>query len=155
MRIGIREQLAGVVLLSALIPLAVLAIAVWINNHNLVVNVTSQELTITASLKASQIASDLLLIQSTCATIVTRILLQQAIKAFYRGNISDSNWIPALNDVAGALASGGYSSLLQVVVFSRNSSGNPTGLLKSTANTTGIIVSPQTLRSTFPILGVP
>jgi hypothetical protein len=31
MRIGIREQLATVVLLTALLPLAVLAIAVWIN----------------------------------------------------------------------------------------------------------------------------
>ena len=51
MRIGIREQLAAVVLVTALLPLAVLAIAVWINNHNLVVNVTSQELSLTASLK--------------------------------------------------------------------------------------------------------
>jgi hypothetical protein len=31
----------------------VLAIAIWINNHNLVVNVTSQELTLAASLKVS------------------------------------------------------------------------------------------------------
>ncbi len=53
MRIGIREQLASVVLLVALVPLAGLAIAVWINNHNLVVNVTSQELSLTASLKVS------------------------------------------------------------------------------------------------------
>jgi len=151
MRIGIREQLAVVVLLSALVPLAVLAIAVWINNHNLVVNVTSQELTLTASLKASQIASDLLLIQATCATIVTRILLQQAIKNFYHGN---TNWTSAINDVAGALASGGYSSLLQVIVFSRNATGNSTGLLSSTADNTGIIVSPQIHRFKFLILEV-
>jgi osomolarity two-component system sensor histidine kinase SLN1 len=82
MRIGIREQLAAVVLLTSLIPLAILAIATWVNNHNFVVGITSQSLALTASLKAAQIASDLLLIQSTCATIVTRILLQEAIKNF-------------------------------------------------------------------------
>jgi hypothetical protein len=92
MRIGIREQLAVIVLVTALLPLAVgvgeicfchvylhvllyfplqtpippkyirraiadclvtqvLAIAIWVNNHNLVVTVTSQELTLAASLK--------------------------------------------------------------------------------------------------------
>ncbi len=53
MRIGIREQLAVVLLVTALLPLAVLAVVVWINNYNFVVNVTSQELTLTASLKVS------------------------------------------------------------------------------------------------------
>lgn len=36
MRIGIREQLAGLVLLCALVPLAILAITTWVNNHNFV-----------------------------------------------------------------------------------------------------------------------
>ena len=92
MRIGIREQLALVVLLTAFIPLAVLAIATWINNHNFVVGVTSQSLSLTASLKAAQIAADLLLTQSTCATITTRILVQAALKSFYAGNTTADNF---------------------------------------------------------------
>jgi osomolarity two-component system sensor histidine kinase SLN1 len=134
MRVGIRQQLALLVLLTALVPLVVLAVVTWVNNRDFVVNVTSQELTLTASLKAAQIASDLLLIQATCATIVTRILLQQALKSFYRGNLTNANWSAALDDVTGALTSGSYSSLLQTIVFSRNQTGdNSTGLIRATA----------------------
>lgn len=134
MRIGIREQLAFVVLLTSLIPLAILAITTWVNNHNFVVDITSKSLSLTASLKAAQIASDLLLIQSTCSTIVTRILLQDALKSFYRGDQSTMNWTAAYNDVTGALASGGLSALLQVTIFSKNATGNAYGLLNATAN---------------------
>lgn len=105
MRIGIREQLGAVILLTSLVPLAILSIAVWINNKNFVVNITSQELSLTASLKASQIASDLLLIQSTCATITTRILLNEALKAYYRGNQTATNFTAALSDASSALDS--------------------------------------------------
>lgn len=126
-------------------PLAVLAIATWVNNHKFVVNITSQSLTLTASLKASQIASDLTLIQSICSTIVTRILLQNALKSFYRGNQTLNNWTTATEDVTGALASGGLSALLQVTVFSRNGTGGASGLF----NVTGSAVTIQ-LPSTFP-----
>ncbi|KAH8599329.1 histidine kinase-group VI protein [Bisporella sp. PMI_857] len=133
MRIGIREQLAGLVLLGALIPLAVLSIASWINNHEFVVGITSKSLSLTASLKAAQVASDLLLIQSTCSTIVTRILIQSSLRSFYKGNQTSQNWTNAENDVLGALANGGLSSLLQVTIFSRNETGNRYGLLNVTA----------------------
>ncbi|KAJ5054063.1 uncharacterized protein L3040_000347 [Drepanopeziza brunnea f. sp. 'multigermtubi'] len=146
MRIGIRQQLGAVVLMTALVPLAVLAVATWINNRNFVVRITSQELSLTASLKASQIALDLLLIQSTCSTIATRILLNDALKSFYRGNQTSMNWTEALEDVSSALNSGGISSLLQIQVFSRNSTigmdlgrGNTsTYLLRASAPTSGI-----------------
>lgn len=92
MRVGIREQFAAVVLITALVPLMVLAIATWVNNHDFVTGVTSQQLSLTASLKAAQIAADLLLIQSTCSTIPTRIIIQNAIRNFYKGNSSTSNW---------------------------------------------------------------
>ncbi len=117
MRIGILEQLGAVILLTSLIPLAVLSIAVWINNKNFVVNITSQELSLTASLKASQIASDLLLIQSTCATITTRILLNQALKSYYRGNQTSMNWTTAVNDVTSALDSTVTLSLPQTLAL--------------------------------------
>lgn len=84
-----------------------------------VIDITSKSLALTASLKAAQIASDLLLIQSTCSTIVTRILLQDALRSFYKGNDSESNWTAAYNDVTGGLASGGLSALLQLTIFSK------------------------------------
>jgi len=102
------------------------------------VNITSKSLALTASLKAQQISSDLVLIQSTCATIVTRILLQQALKSFYQGNQTAAVFAPAMSDVSGALASGGLSALLQVIVFSRNETGNPNGLFNITAPSAGI-----------------
>ncbi|KAH8687229.1 histidine kinase-group VI protein [Tricladium varicosporioides] len=142
MRIGIREQLIVTFFAVALVPLMVLAVTTWANNHNFVVGVTSQQLSLTASLKAAQIASDLLLIQSTCATITTRIILQNALKNFYKGA---ANWTSANSDMNSALVSGGLSALLQVTVFSRNSTGDSTGLLKITTNTSGIL-----LPTTFP-----
>jgi osomolarity two-component system sensor histidine kinase SLN1 len=108
-------------------------------------------ISLTASLKASEIASDLLLIQATCATIVTRILLQQALQDFYRGNLTTSEYQAALNDVTGALASGGFSSLLQTIIFSRNATGNSTGLLNATANTPDIIL-PRTYANGTPAM---
>ncbi|KAH7356913.1 histidine kinase-group VI protein [Rhexocercosporidium sp. MPI-PUGE-AT-0058] len=160
MRIGIREQLGAVILLTSLVPLAVLSIAVWINNKNFVVNITSQELSLTASLKASQIASDLLLIQSTCATITTRILLNQALKAYYKGNQTTTNFTAALADVSTALDSGGFSSLLQIIIFSRNStiggSGRENasmGLVKATAPNASIQLPYQYPNLTYAMLG--
>jgi osomolarity two-component system sensor histidine kinase SLN1 len=92
MRIGIREQFAAVVLITALVPLMVLAIATWINNHDFVTGITASQLSLTASLKAAQVASDLLLIQSTCTTITTRVVIQSALRNFYRGNATSTNW---------------------------------------------------------------
>jgi osomolarity two-component system, sensor histidine kinase SLN1 len=86
---------------------------------------------------------------------VTRILLQDALKQFYQGNTSDNNWTAATRDVNGALASGGFSSLVQTVVYSRNQTGNSTGLLKATANTTGIQLGEQYSNGTYAMLGDP
>jgi osomolarity two-component system, sensor histidine kinase SLN1 len=86
---------------------------------------------------------------------VTRILLQDALKSFYRGNLSESNWTGALDDVEGALASGGYSSLLQTIVYSRNTTGNSTGLLRATANTTGIVLPEKYPNGSYAMLGDP
>lgn len=98
-------------------------------------------MTLTASLKAAQVNSDLQLLQSTCGTIVTRILIQSALQRFYLGNQTDANWVRAISDIQSALASGGYSSLLQVIVYPRNETGNTDGLL----NITGTDVQPIAL----------
>jgi osomolarity two-component system sensor histidine kinase SLN1 len=155
MRIGIREQLAVVCLIISLVPLAVLAIAAWLTQQKFVVDVTSRSLSLTASLKASQISSSLLLIQSTCATIVTRILLQDALKTFYLGDTTSSNWAAASADVSGALASGGLSALLQVIVFSRNQTGDPDGLLNITGQNAEIKLPGTSPNDSAVILGDP
>jgi osomolarity two-component system sensor histidine kinase SLN1 len=155
MRIGIREQLGFVVLFVALVPLAVLAIAVWVNSHAFITNITKNSLSLTASLKASQIASDLTLIQSTCGTIVTRILIQDALKSFYSGNRTLNNWTAATNDVSGALASGGLSALLQVTVFSRNGTGNQSGLFNVTGNNVDIQLPGTAPNGSVVMLGDP
>ncbi|QSZ33226.1 hypothetical protein DSL72_002814 [Monilinia vaccinii-corymbosi] len=135
MRIGIRVQLGLVVLVASLLPLIVLALATWVNNYNFTVNVKEDALSLTASLRAASIASDLLLIQATCSTIVTRILIQQAIRDFYQGK---PDWDEARDDVQSGLASGGPSALLQVIIFSRNQTGSVNGILSVTANASGI-----------------
>ncbi|KAK2625748.1 hypothetical protein QTJ16_005060 [Diplocarpon rosae] len=160
MRIGIREQLGAVILLTSLVPLAVLSIAVWINNKNFAVSITSQELSLTASLKASQIASNIALIQATCATIVSRIVLNSALKSYYRESDTPTNWTASLTDIGTALDSGGVSSLLQITVFSRNSTtgengtGNSsTGILRATAPNTGIVLTTKYSNGSNAMLG--
>lgn len=79
MRIPIREQLAALVLLAVLVALAIVSIPTWLYVHNFVVDVRTQGLTLTASLKAAQIASDLDLLQSICGSITTRLFIQQSL----------------------------------------------------------------------------
>ncbi|KAF2668899.1 hypothetical protein BT63DRAFT_373730 [Microthyrium microscopicum] len=81
-RIGIRVQLAGLVLLASLIGLAVVTIATWITNHNFVLGVTATSLTTTASLKAAQVASGLVLLETSVRSISTRILIQGVLENY-------------------------------------------------------------------------
>ncbi|KAK3325187.1 hypothetical protein B0H66DRAFT_113217 [Apodospora peruviana] len=134
MRIAIREQLAALVILAVLVALAVLSIPVWIYVNNFVIGVESDGLSLTASLKAARISSEIELVQTTCQTISTRLLLQQAFTAFYNKNSTtpDDPWEAARDDLASALSSGGFSGLLQARLYSRNTTGNGNGLLSLT-----------------------
>lgn len=144
MRIPIRVQLALLVLLTSMLALAVIAIATWFYNLDFVTTIKSQGLALTASLKAGQVASDLQLIQSTCATVVTRVLIQSALQRFYLGNTTDANWVRATADIQGALGSGGYSDLLQTRIYPRNNTGNIWGLLNTTSSAIPQIALPYT-----------
>ena len=157
MRVGIREQLAVVVLLASFIPLAVLAIATWVYSRNFVVGIKSRDLSLIASVKAAQISSDLVLLQSTCATIVTRVLFQNTLRSFYLedGNATSYNWTTAYNDLLGGLSSAGIAALLQVKVFSRNQTGNAQGLLDVTTNAPGIMLPYTYPNGSSYILGDP
>lgn len=77
----------------------------------------SQGLELVATIKASQIASNLDLLETTCKTISTRLLVQSALGRYNRGNHSSENWFYAITDLQSALGSRGYLSLYQAVLF--------------------------------------
>ncbi|KAL7622736.1 Histidine kinase osmosensor [Parahypoxylon ruwenzoriense] len=136
MRVAIREQLAAFVLLAVLVALAIVSIPTWVYINRFVIGVKTDGLALTASLKAAQVASEIELIQTTCNHIASRLLLQAALRAFYRGNRSDAIWDQASADISSALNSrvGIPSNLLQTRLFSRNLTGadRPNGLLSIT-----------------------
>ncbi|RLM00302.1 hypothetical protein CFD26_106176 [Aspergillus turcosus] len=144
MRIPIAVQLGLLVLVPALVGLAVLSIATWVNNYNFVVDVQSEGLELVAQIKASQIASNLKLLESTCKTIVTRLLIQGALGRFYNGNSSDANWTSSVTDVQSAMGSNNYLDLYQAIIFSRDGQGNRHGLLNVTAKDIAVIPLPYT-----------
>ncbi|KZF24338.1 hypothetical protein L228DRAFT_94789 [Xylona heveae TC161] len=148
MRIPIREQLGLLVLTTTLTALAVVAIATWVNNYNFVLGIRSSRLTITASLKASQLASSLLILQSSAQTISTRVLLQNALQRYNNGNNTYANWARAISDLQSAMAAGGQQALLlQAMVYPKNDSGfaGPWSLLNVTGDPSGNgIILPDT-----------
>jgi competence protein ComGC len=112
LRVGIREQLAAFGLLLVLIGLAIVSIPTWLFVHNLVTNVKKQDLAQTAAIKASQITSQLDLIESTCATISSRYNIQRALI----GVFNDTTRTAERKDTAV-----GYTSFLDcfiIVLFS-------------------------------------
>lgn len=132
MRIAIREQLAALVVTAVLIALAIVSIPTWIYVNKFVVDVESNGLTLTASLKAARIASEIELIQSNCQTIASRLLIQQGFESYYNGNHTASNWGPASDDLKSALSTAG-AALYQARLYARNSSGPSWGLVNITA----------------------
>ncbi|KAI1085149.1 putative histidine kinase SlnCl1 [Whalleya microplaca] len=145
MRIAIREQLAALVLLAVLVALAIVSIPTWIYVNSFVVGISSDGLSLTASLKAAQVSSEIELVQTTCNTISTRLLLQNAFQSFYLGNRSTDVWDYAAADLRSALNNQlpGSANLLQARLYSRNQTGSdsPDGLL----NVTGDHISQITL----------
>lgn len=139
MRVAIREQLAVLVILAVLVALAIVSIPVWIYVNNFVITVESNGLALTASLKAARISSEIDLIQTTCQTISTRLLLQDGFTQFYNGNTSSDiesgdPFERARDDLKSALSATGFSGLLQARLYSRNSTGDKNGLLSLTGN---------------------
>ena len=133
MRVAIREQLAALVVFAVLVALAIVSLPTWIHVNDFVVGVESDGLTLTASLKAARISSEIDLIQTTCLLISTRLMLQQAFQNFY--HTGDANaFTDARDDLLSALSSSGFSGLLQARLYSRNTTGNPYGLLNVTGN---------------------
>lgn len=113
----------------------VLALAVWFQNYNFITTIRLSGLSLTASLKAAQISSALLLYQSQVTSVSTRILIQSALGRYNDGNTSAENWSRSVSDLQGALADG--SLLVQAVVYPNAFTGNETavnGLVNVTAD---------------------
>ena len=148
MRIAIREQLAALVLLAVLIALAIVSIPTWVYVNNFVVDVEMDSLLLTASLKAAQVSSEIELIQTTCKTIATRLLIQNSLRDFYAGNTAEDNWDLPRRDLQSALASGGANSLssaslLQARLYSRNATGEAVnGLLSVSVGNSNSVLLP-------------
>lgn len=127
MRIPIREQLALLILLAALIGLAVISIATWISNHEFVLSICASRLALTASLKAAQLASNLDLMQTTATFLTTRVIIQSALQRYNNfGNDTSQNWAYAIPDMNAAIGNGGsvgQALLLQSMIFPKNASG--------------------------------
>jgi len=143
LRVAIREQLAALVVLAVLVALAIVSIPTWIYVHNFVVDVESNGLSLTASLKASRIASEIDLIQTLCQTVATRVLLQQAFVDFYNGNATNP-FANARVDLHSAMSTSRVTNLLQARLYSRNVTGSRFGLLNVTGAQTGDIDLPYT-----------
>ncbi|EXJ76836.1 hypothetical protein A1O3_10481 [Capronia epimyces CBS 606.96] len=144
MRISIREQLGLLVLFCSLASLMVLALAMWFQNYNFIISIRLSGLSLTASLKAAQLANTLLLYTSQVESVSTRVLVQSALSRYNAGNKTDDNWVRSQSDLEGALASG--SLLVQAAMFPNALNGNETaanGLLNVTAvNLAGTVKLP-------------
>jgi osomolarity two-component system sensor histidine kinase SLN1 len=111
----------------------------------------SKGLELVATIKASQIASNLDLLETTCKTIATRILIQSALKRYYAGNASEENWTNSVADVQSALGSRGYLSLYQAIIYSKNGKGGIDTLLNQTSDTVPDITLPYTYPNGAPV----
>lgn len=150
MRIAIREQLAALVLFAVLVALAVVSIPTWIYVNRFVINVERDGLMLTASLKASRISAELDLVQTSCYTITSRILLQDALTNYY--DTGKANWAQATEDIESALAVSADTGLMQVRLYSRNKTGaSDGGFFNVTANSVPEIILPYTNSSGEPV----
>lgn len=140
MRIPIREQLALLILTSALIGLAVISVATWITNHAFVLDVRSTRLSLTASLKAAQLASNLDIMQTSVGFISSRVLVQSALQRYsQQSNNTAANWVRASSDMGSAINGGGsigQALLLQSKVFPKDAAGlnGPYSVLNTTSS---------------------
>ena len=152
-RVAIREQLAALVVFAVLVGLAILSVPVWIFVNNFVVGVESNGLSLTASLKAARISSELDLVQSSCQNIASRLLIQTDITNFYNKNWTGypdltAAWQRASDDIESALSAAGFTALLQARIYSRNTTGNRYGLVNITS--AGLVSNPILLPYKLP-----
>lgn len=148
MRVAIRDQLGVLVLLCTLIALAVVASASWAINFQIVSNVRTSRMSLTAALMSSQLASILTLIQVSTKALTTRVRVQEAILAYNTGSTSSDLFLLPAQDLEAALDNTGRNSLaVQCSVTAHTGTSARKSL--SLLNTTGAGVNVE-LPSTYP-----
>jgi sensor histidine kinase regulating citrate/malate metabolism len=102
-RIHIREQLCLLIALTNVVALTVLTVSVWFQTVQYMRNARKETLTVTANLKASQIAQATSLFRDSVRSISTRENLQSYVGQFNHGNHTDE--IISSMEVSGTDAS--------------------------------------------------
>ncbi|KAH7390940.1 hypothetical protein DE146DRAFT_767044 [Phaeosphaeria sp. MPI-PUGE-AT-0046c] len=141
MRIPIREQLGCLVLLASTIGLAVIAIATWLTNHSFVLGIRATRLSLTASLKAAQLSSNMALMQILVLQAANRLSPQSALDRFYNGNYSDANW-GRTNDDFDAVFSGDASTRVAIQAQMYQANSTDYSIYNRTAYTVSNVVLP-------------
>jgi osomolarity two-component system sensor histidine kinase SLN1 len=106
-----------------------------------VLNIRSTRLTLTASLKAAQLASNLALMQTLVQQAANRLSPQTALQRYYTGNTSASVWSRTAEDY-DAIFSGDVNSrvAIQAQIYANNSTDR--AIFSRTANSVAGIVLP-------------
>lgn len=102
-RIHIREQLCLLIALTNVVALTILTVSVWFQTVQYMRNARKETLTVTANLKATQIAQATSLFRDSVASISTRENLQSYVGQFNNGNHTDD--IVSSIEVSGTDAS--------------------------------------------------
>ncbi|TID26297.1 hypothetical protein E2P81_ATG00772 [Venturia nashicola] len=154
MRVGIRVQLGLLVYFFVLIAFMVLALAVWFTTYPYVLDMRSDKLVLTASLKAANVGAALSLVSSSVTAVATRLVVQSSLQRYARGNNTDANWSRPIQDLSLAL-NGAVSNgiLMQAQVFGTNDSlGANTTVLRATgADLDGAVQLPYTYPNGEPV----
>lgn len=74
-------------------------------------DIRSTRLELTATLKAAQLTSNMLLMQSTVKGTSNRIAVQQGLKRYYEGNNTEANWMRTKDDLQAVFAKAGAGYL--------------------------------------------
>jgi osomolarity two-component system sensor histidine kinase SLN1 len=95
-----------------------------VTNHSFVLNIRATRLTLTASLKAAQVAGNLLIMQTTLRQTASRLAIQTALRRYsVDGNTSDSNWDRARDDFDAVFVGEGDARLaVQARLYPSNTS---------------------------------
>ncbi|KAH8889221.1 hypothetical protein GQ53DRAFT_825538 [Thozetella sp. PMI_491] len=156
MRVNIREQLAALGLVLVLVSLAIVSIPTWLFVYGFVVDVRTQDLAQVASLKASQVASLLAVLQSTCTGMTSRLIIQQSLFDYYGRNGTSAQEADAGQTLQAALFSSGSIDLLQAQIYARNSTAGSDIVLSQTGSSGSQIALPYTYpNGTAVMLGGP
>ncbi|KNG48819.1 osmolarity two-component system protein sln1 [Stemphylium lycopersici] len=97
--------------------------AIRLTNHSFVLDIRSTRLTLTASLKAAQLSSNLALMQILVQQAASRLSPQAALDRYYGGNNTDDNWTRVGEDF-DAIFSGDMRTrvAIQAKIYPYNSS---------------------------------